>query len=269
MGAAEVNKPQTATLKTSLAGAAFISSRGEVYRLFPNVDDLDLGNDFSLDEFNSFEFDQDKTHDQFEVERDQIDNETESHAVSDSEFQNEVGSEFVADTDCEVLGQRFRVVGRGYGDAIAELLALEVPKPIINVPANIPPQEVSLEEKFRRIRAVTGVCGKFQPTTQDKIIGNTNPVAKNQSAKPLTQTPIAADHANLDKSNEATLKFPKQLEYKGQNIPEPVRASKIELLFNPFRNNTAIEIDEIIHGNLVPIVDAVPDFFVQKPLGTI
>ncbi|MDR1290849.1 MAG: hypothetical protein LBK06_06580, partial [Planctomycetaceae bacterium] len=274
METAEVNNSQAATFKSSLAGAAFISSRGEVYRLFQGVDDPTLGNDFLLNECDLYEFDRNKIHDQNEINS--IDNESNF----ESDFNSKI--EPVANTDLQTENiakseschlqiddlseqfsrqlfeePKFRVVKGDCESAVAELLALEVPKPIINVPENIPPQDVTLDEKIRRSRGVTGICRNFQATTQDKIIGNIN-VAPNNVAP----NNIANSNFSVTK-NTSTKKTPVATNPISDRSSRA--KSKIILPFRPSRDNTAFKIDEILRDNLIPILDSIPDFFNTEP----
>jgi hypothetical protein len=335
-----VNNNQATTFKTSLAGAAFISSKGKVYRLFQDDDDPTLGNDFLLDDFETDEFDPKKSYAKNEITQNNINKkinaeskfesklETKLESKLEPKFESKLEIEFAPEIKvnnvnrpnnkklkiqvedspnqfadqlfnqlmrsnksdinaCEIktsdvdeiessgLGfedeiysdssRRFRVISGDCESAVAELLALETPKPIINVPQNIPPQNLPFDEKIRRIRAVTGICTKFQPTVQEKIISNIDTIAnkifKSKLSVAKNNSPIL--NAESSQVNQKTFR---------QNKPAANCAKKncdkteIKLSsFRPLRNNTASDIVKIVLATKIPILDSEPDFFNTTP----
>jgi hypothetical protein len=290
-----VNNNQATTFKSSLANAAFISSHGQAYRLFHDTDDPALGNDFVLNdfEFQDLEFNKTRVQNEFS----QIDNysEVEVAVESDVEMLNVVGAENIFCNEnyqqteelhdqfsdqpihnnesdivtvvdnaggfggSEDLGRQFNVLN---GDdcelMIAELLALEVPKPIINVPENIPPQELPFDEKIKRLRGVAGICGKFQPTIHEKILSNIDSISENIAK--LRFFVSKKPKSKLSATNDSTIH---KIHQHQQNTPITERLkSENKLSFCPIHDETAVEIDRIIRSDVVvPILDSVPDFF--------
>jgi hypothetical protein len=329
-----VNNYQATTFKSSLAGAAFISSRGEVYRLFQDADDPTLGNDFLLSEIEANEFELREIYDEnkltqpennsevddviepeFESENEskiESENESENVVESDNIFCNEnyeragnssdqildqlfnqsmqddgfeigtlvesgkvaempdklsenftdnladklTGSELAERTNSE---RRFRIIRNDCESAVAELLALETPKPIINVPEHIPPQDIPFDEKIRRSRAVTGICGKYQPTVQEKIIGKTEAGFDNVIKLRFSVTKNPPPKSSVSNC-------PAVSQTRPQTKPTSDRArSEIKLSFCPVRDKTVFELDKIVRGNLAPVLDSAPEFFNSVP----
>jgi Mrp family chromosome partitioning ATPase len=334
-----VNNFQSPTFKKSLANAAFISSRGEVYRLFREGDDPTLGGDFILDEFESNELESNIPFDS--NISDAIDGEFENEMESESKIESVTKLDFQSgDNNCvnnynhrenydsqvnnlfdrseqlqifdplkqrgesnlefsyeereisemkeinsnssssadeyiETIGSlsgvksgvdssgRFRVVNSDCESAVAELLAMEVPKPIINVPEHIPPQEITFDEKIKRIRGVTGICGKFQPTITEKIISNVNAVNDN-----VVKPRIFVSKNQL--SSEEVLSYSKTVA-NGREVSSSVfncaksESKEIKLSFRPLRDKTAMDISEFVRGNKIPILDSTPDFCNSTP----
>jgi Mrp family chromosome partitioning ATPase len=322
-----VNNYQSLTFKSSLAGAAFISSRGEVYRLFQEGDDPTLGNDdFILNEFDaadqfdsndsepadvtiadkSTSIDSDvKTESKVEsaiqskIEsdnnnrdnnfKDNYDSQADnlSDQVSDklqlfdplkrrggdnldiTYDENEIdeikeNSDTLSDAvTCADSIRRFRVIRDDCETAVAELLALEVPKAIINVPEHVPPQEIPFDEQIRRIRGVTGICGKFQPTIHEKIIGNIDVSNDNILKSDIFVTKNQSAAAKVVSYSKETAKNQKiKSSAVGYAKPE---SKDLKLSFSPLRDKTAMEISEIIRVNKIPILDFTPDFFNSTP----
>ncbi|MDR2643258.1 MAG: hypothetical protein LBC74_10735 [Planctomycetaceae bacterium] len=320
MVVAEVNNYREKTFKATLVGAAFISSRGEVYRLFQDADDPTLGNDFILNEIEQNELNSYKIHDQHELT--EIENESESKYGIQPQFESATALKIVSDIEIETgteidnifcnenykqaddlpnqfsdqlfsqlkqdyglefeelaennndtepscklaeskehmnSERQFRIIRNDCESAVAELLALEVPKPIINVPEHIPPQDISFDEKIRRLRGVTGICGKFQPTIQEKIIGNTDTGSDNNFKSRFS----------VSKNQPSQLSVPncsKVFRFCPQTKPVAVcEKLEIKLSFQPCRDNTVSELNEIMRGNLVPILDSTPEIFNSVP----
>jgi Mrp family chromosome partitioning ATPase len=302
-----VNNYQATTFKTSLAGAAFVSSRGEVYRLFQEDDDPTLGNDFLINDLEQNEFEQNDLEqndlEQNEFEKQNSHNENKQIQInnkSDSEFNNQFSNESqpnltyienkkidnkINDTTTKieqieitannphdesideliVIGnnisseRRFRIVTNNCESAVAELLALEAPKPIINVPKHIPPQEVSFDEKIRRVRGVIGICGKFQPTIPEKILSETNKDKDNicKLGFSVTKNPLFLPASSVKKNhlNKSIIDCGKSSGFKSES----------KLSFQLCQDNTANEVNEIIRKNKIPVLDCTPDFFNTIP----